>query len=185
MRRLSVLPLLALAIASCGGSGATDDTDLSTTAATTTTLLATTTAATTTTTIRTTTTAAPTTTTEPADDPWVDGATVLRAGDCLIETPGSGGGAPEFEAAPCDSPHQGEVVGTGASCPAGISQADFTALASAYVGVGEDEFFDWMNREGLTAVSKARFGGGGQAEASMCLLSSGSDLFESYRATTE
>jgi hypothetical protein len=181
------VPLL-LVIASCGGSGATDDTDLSTTAATTTTVLATTTAATTTTTIppATTTTAAPTTTTEPADDPWVDGATVLRAGDCLIETPGSGGGAPEFELVPCDFPHQGEVVGTGASCPSGISQADFTALASAYVGVGEDEFFDWMNREGLMALSKARFGGGGQVEASMCLLSStGGDLFESYRATTE
>ena len=176
------LPVLALVIASCGGTDATGDT--STAPVTTTSVVVSTSAATTTTAAAPVTTVAPaTTTTEAEDEPWVKGTTVLAAGDCFNNVVVAGA-APDLEFASCDAAHDGEVIGTGASCPAGISQGEFTALGAAYVGVAEDEFTAWMNGEGLMALSKAQFGAGGALTSSICLLvTEGGDLYGSYQAT--
>jgi hypothetical protein len=178
-----VLPVFALVMASCGGTDATGDT--STAPVTTTSVTVSTSAATTTTTAAApvTTVAPATTTTEAEDEPWVKGTTVLVAGDCFNNVVVSGA-APDLEYASCDAAHDGEVIGTGASCPSGISHDEFTALGAAYVGVAEDEFTAWMNGEGLMALSKAQFGPGGVLTSSICLLvTEGGDLYGSYRAT--
>lgn len=182
-----VLSVLTLLIASCGGTDATGDAStapVTTTSVVVSTSVVTTSAATTTTAAAPATTIAPeTTTTEPEDEPWVDGTTVLAAGDCFNNVVASGS-APDLEYAPCETAHDGEVIGTGASCPSGISQDEFTALGAAYVGVGEDEFVGWMNGEGLMAMSKAQFGSGGALTSSICLLvTEGGDLYGSYRST--
>jgi len=203
MRRASALLLAALLVVSCGGDGAAEEIGASTTTAvppttavpattaapaTTTTTVPATTATTaapaTTTTAPTTTTAAPTTTTEAEEDAWVDGSTVLRVGDCFVEVPSSGEDSTGLEAAPCDTPHLGEVVGIGSVCPAGIDRAEFTALASAYVGVAEDEFFDWMTGQQITGSSRVRFDDGLLVGTMCFLLAEEGDLTRSYRAAS-
>ncbi len=180
MRRIAILFVGALLIASCGADDATEDTypspadvltrphvpTASTTAPTTTTEGT-----------------AATTTTEADGDAWVNGSTVLRAGDCFIEIPVAGEDSPDLEAVPCDTPHLGEVVGTGFSaCPVAIDRAEFLALASDYVGVAEDEVNGWMVSQQITGKSMFRVGDDGRMAGTMCYLEG--DLNRSYRATS-
>jgi len=193
MRRHSVLLVLALLVASCSGGDATEETDLSWTAAPMTTTTAapttiTTAAPTTITTAApttTTTVAAATTTTEADGDAPADGSTVLHLGDCFIEIPVSGEDVPDYEVVPCDTPHLGEVVGTGTACPPSIGAAEFMALGSDYVGVAEDEFFDWMEIQQITGMSLFRVGDDGRFLGTACYLrAEEGDLNQSYRATS-
>jgi hypothetical protein len=177
MGRISILFVGVLLIASCGADDATEDTypspadvltrpDVPTAP-----------------TAATTTTTAATTTTEADGDAWVDGSTVLRAGDCFIEIPVAGEDSPDLEAVPCDTPHLGEVLGTGSACPAAIDQFKFEALASDYLGVSKGQVFDWMESQQITAMSTLRVGADGRVGGTMCYLrAEQGELSRSYRA---
>lgn len=124
-----------------------------------------------------------TTTTEAGAEPWVEGSLVLRAGDCFVEHPAAGEDPPDREVVPCDTPHSGEVVGTGSDCPVAIGSAQFGALVADYVGVPADQVFDWMERHQLTGHSSLRVGEDGRVAGTMCVLAAeDGDLTESYRA---
>ena len=171
MGRISILFVGVLLIASCGADDATEDTypspaDVLTRPD-----------------VPTASTAAPTTTTEADGDAWVDGTTVLRAGDCFIEIPVAGEDSPDLEAVACDTPHLGEVLGTGSACPAAIDQSKFEALASDYLGVSKGQVFDWMESQQITGMSTLRVGDDGRVAGTMCYLRAGEgELSRSYRA---
>jgi len=191
IRLTGALLLIGLVVSACGDD-ATEITAATTTtaapavtAAPTTSTTSTTAAVSTTVAATTTTTAAPsttaTTTTEADGDAWVDGSTVLRAGDCFIKNPVAGEDSPDLEAVPCDTPHLGEIVSAGSACPEDIDQAEFAALVAEYVGVAEDEVFGWMDSQQIWALLKSRFEQGRLA-GTMCYIEG--DLNRSYRATT-
>ena len=158
MRRISVLILSSLLIASCGGDDAVGETGASTTV------------------------------TEADGYAPVDGSTVLRTGDCFAEVPASGEDATDVEIVPCDTPHLGEVVcaGAGSACPtAGSPQDEVAALISDYVGVAEDELGDWMTSQQIGANTWFRYDDGSLVGAMWFLLAEEGDLSRSYRATSD
>ncbi len=174
MRRLFALLLVVLLLAACGGDDAVQETGASTSVAPTTTVAA-----------QTTTTAAPTTTVA-EEEPWVDGSTVLRAGDCFIEVEGDDDDSIDREVVPCDTSHFGEVIATGSACPAGIEATEFGALASDYVGVAEADVFDWLEGEGVVGRAMVRFDDAGHLAGTACYLEAAEgSLTGSYRATSE
>jgi len=123
------------------------------------------------------------TTTEADEVAWSEGSTVLRIDDCFREISAAGEDATEYEVVPCDAPHKAEVVGAGVEC---VTQEDFLAVAAAYVGVNEDEFYAWMDENQLAGVMVLA-ADEGLITSEMCYLMAAGDrsLARSYRAASD